>query len=83
MGCGDQSPGQLSGWAMISSFRPETAFCALVGIIFTELSICDYEILDRLERFTQIIPLQDTASFNRGIPLWVEVLETNTLVSVL
>lgn len=83
VGCGDRSPGQLSGRAMNSTFRPETAFCALMGIIVTELSICDYEILDRLERFTQIIPLQDTASFNRGISLWIEVLETNTLVSVL
>lgn len=54
-----------------------------MGIIHTELSICDYEILNRLERFTQIILLQDTASFNRGISLWIKVLETNILVDVL
>lgn len=68
---------------MNCTFRPEITFRALVGIIVTELKICDYEILNRLERFTKIIPLQDLASFNRGISLWIKVLETNILVNVL
>lgn len=48
-------------------FRPETTCCVREGIVITEFIICDYEILNRLERFTQMIPLQDTASSNTGI----------------
>lgn len=52
------------GWDIGSTLRPEIFFCAVVGIIITELNICDYEIVGRLEsRFTQMIPPQNTAFF--------------------